>query len=60
MMGGTGTDVIPYSFTYMSTGSGNGRTAPITMNIAGTVVAADYLDAAAGSYSDTVTLTIDN
>ncbi len=52
------TAFIPYSLTYTAAGSGTGRTAPLTMNIASTVVAADYLDALAGGYSDTVTLTI--
>lgn len=52
------TEYIPYSFTYTSTGTGTGRTATLTMNIASSVAAADYLDASAGNYSDTVTLTI--
>ena len=52
------TDFIPYSFTYTNTGTGSGRSTAITMDIASTVAAADYLDALAGSYADTVTLTI--
>ncbi len=52
------TDFIPYSLTYTTTGTGSGRTVPITMDIASTVVAADYLNALAGNYADTVQLTI--
>ncbi len=52
------TEYIPYSFTYTATGTGNGPSNPITMNISSTVLASDYLNASAGSYSDTVTLTI--
>lgn len=51
-------DVIPYSFSYTASGSGTGPGTPINMNIASTVVSADYLNASAGSYADTVTLTI--
>jgi spore coat protein U-like protein len=51
-------EFIPYSFTYTSTGTGNGRTNPVTMNIASTVLAADYTSAMAGNYADTVTLNI--
>ncbi len=57
MLHGT-TDFIPYSFTYTASGTGTGRTATLTMDIASTVVAADYLNAAAGGYADTVGLTI--
>jgi spore coat protein U-like protein len=56
--GTVATEFIPYSFTYTAAGSGTGRTATLTMDIASTVLAADYLDALAGGYSDTVTLTI--
>jgi len=52
------TEYIPYSFTYTATGTGNGPGNPLTMNIASTVLSADYINASAGSYSDTVTLTI--
>ncbi len=52
-------EYIPYTFTYSPTsGTGNGRTSPITLNISGTVTFANYKDAAAGNYSDKVTLTI--
>jgi spore coat protein U-like protein len=52
------TEYIPYSFSYTASGSGNGPTSPITMDISASVVEADYLNASAGDYSDTVTLTI--
>lgn len=51
-------EFIPYSFTYTATGTGTGKNAPITLNIASTVNNADFVDASAGSYTDTVTLTI--
>lgn len=51
-------EYIPYSFSYTSTGTGSGRTTTLTMNIASSVNEADYQNASAGSYSDTVTLTI--
>lgn len=52
------TEFIPYSFTYTTTGTGSGPATSLTMDIASTVVEADYLNAAAGNYSDTVTMTI--
>jgi spore coat protein U-like protein len=67
------TEYIPYTFCYNSTGpaptpcttdtasdtgTGRGRRSPITLNISGTVVGTDYVDASVGSYSDTVTMTI--
>lgn len=52
------TEYIPYSFNYTATGSGLGKNNAISMNITATVLEADYIDASAGSYSDTVTLTI--
>ena len=58
MEGPTAADLIPYTFTYTSTGTGQGRTSPITLTISGNVAYADYRDAAAGNYADTVTLTI--
>jgi spore coat protein U-like protein len=53
-----GTDFIPYTFTYTASGSGAGKTTPTTMNIAATIPAGSYSDVSAGSYADTVTLTI--
>lgn len=55
---GATTNYIPYAFSYTSTGTGGGRTAVRTMNIAATVVNSDFANAAEGSYADTVTLTI--
>ncbi len=53
------TEFIPYTFTYNPTsGTGNGRTLPITLNINGTVTFANYQDAASGDYSDTVVISI--
>lgn len=52
------TDFIPYSFTYTANSAGSGRNTTLPMDLASTVVAADYLDALAGNYADTVTLTI--
>lgn len=53
-----GTDFIPYTFTYTTTGTGAGKTAPISMDITATVAAGTYVDVPAGTYTDTVTLTI--
>jgi spore coat protein U-like protein len=54
-----GTDLIPYSLTLTPDGSTNqGPASPRTLDIAGSVLAADYTGKTAGSYSDTVTLTI--
>jgi len=53
------TEYIPYSFSYTPTsGTGQGKNSPITLTISGTVLGSDYIDASAGSYSDTVTLSI--
>jgi spore coat protein U-like protein len=51
-------EYIPYTFTYTATGTGTGPGSPFTMNIASTVLGTDYINASAGTYSDTVTLTI--
>ena len=51
-------EYIPYSFTYTAAGAGTGPATPITMDIASSVVASDYLNASAGSYADTVILSI--
>ena len=53
------TEYIPYTFSYSpTTGTGQGRTTDITLNISGTVTFANYQNAVAGDYSDTVVLTI--
>ncbi len=53
-----GTNFIPYTFTYTATGTGAGASSPITMDIQGTVLESDYTAVPAGTYSDTVTLSI--
>ncbi len=54
-----GADLIPYSLTLTPVAGANaGPASPRTLNIAGSVLAADYTSKTAGSYSDTVTLTI--
>lgn len=57
-MKGPGDQYIPYSFTYTASGSGLGKGTNITMDIASSVVEAAYINAAAGNYEDTVTLSI--
>jgi len=58
-MAGPGGDLIPYSLTLSPVAGANaGPASPRTLNIAGSVQAADYTSKAAGSYSDTVTLSI--
>jgi spore coat protein U-like protein len=52
----SGANSIPYSFTYTNAGVGTGLAVP--MNIAGTVLGADYATALPGIYTDVVTLTI--
>jgi len=49
---------IPYSFSYTASGTGGGKNNPINMDITATVANADFVDAPAGNYLDTVTLTI--
>lgn len=51
-------EYIPYSFSYTAGGAGTGPSTPITMNITSSVVAGDYINASAGSYADTVILSI--
>ncbi len=52
------TEFIPYTFTYTASGTGLGRTSPITLDIASTVLNANFINALAGAYADTVTLSI--
>lgn len=52
------TEYVPYSMTYTTTGIGAGKTTPITLTLSGTVVNADYVNAAAGNYADTVIITV--
>lgn len=54
-----GSESISYSLTYSNySGAGAGKTSPITSALAGTILNADYVDAEAGDYSDTITFTI--
>jgi spore coat protein U-like protein len=59
LSGATATDSIPYQLTYTnSSGSGAGKTSPITSVVTATILNADYVDAEADTYSDTVTFTV--
>jgi hypothetical protein len=59
MQGPTAADLIPYSLTLTGEAqTGGGRNTPLTLNLAGSIANADYVDQAAGSYTDTVTLSI--
>lgn len=51
-------EYIPYSFAYTTSGTGTGKGTPITLDISSTVVNANFVNASAGAYADTVTLTI--
>ncbi len=56
---GPGGDLIPYSLSLTKDGLSNGGpTVPRTLTIAGNVLGIDYTGKAAGSYSDTVTITL--
>lgn len=59
-MAGPGpSDFIPYSLALVGGAqTGSGPATPLTLTIDGDIVNADYVNATAGSYSDTVTLTI--
>jgi spore coat protein U-like protein len=58
-MAGPGGDFIPYSLVLTPIAGVNaGPTLPRTLNITGSVLAADYTGVSTGNYSDTVTLTI--
>jgi spore coat protein U-like protein len=53
------TEFIPYSLSLSpTTGTGSGPATPITLTIDGSILNADYVNALAGNYSDTVVLTI--
>lgn len=52
-------EYIPYAVALSPTsGAGAGKSTGITLSISGTVVNANYINASAGSYADTVTLTL--
>jgi spore coat protein U-like protein len=54
-----GTGYIPYTLTVTDPGGpGSGKSNPITVTFDGDITNADYIDAPAGTYGDTVTLTI--
>jgi len=58
-MAGPGGDFIPYSLILAApSGTNAGPLSPRTLNFSGSIVAADYAVVSAGSYSDTVTLTL--
>jgi len=58
-MAGPGGDVIPYDLTLTPDGSANGGPSVTrTLGISGTIQAADYTEKSAGSYSDTVVITL--
>ncbi len=55
----TANEYIPYTFSYNPTsGTGAGPTSPITLNITASFAQTDYQNASAGSYADTVTITV--
>lgn len=58
MKGPGAADFVKYSMSYTTSGTGGGKSTPIGVSLAGTVVNADYINATAGAYADTVTLTI--
>lgn len=58
MVHATLTEYIPYSFAYTASGTGTGKTSPITLDISASVVNSDFVNASAGNYGDTVTLSI--
>jgi spore coat protein U-like protein len=59
MQGPTAADLIPYALSYNPiTGTGSGKTTPIVLSLTGSILNADYVNAAVGSYSDTVALSI--
>ena len=53
-----GTDFIAYTFTYTAAGPGAGISLPTTMDIAASIPAGTYSDVSAGSYADSILLTI--
>lgn len=55
----TANEYIPYSFSYNPTsGSGNGPQNPITLSVTASFAQTDYQNASAGTYTDTVTITV--
>lgn len=59
MKGPGAADFIPYTLSPVSTtGTGTGKSSPITVTVTGSVLGADYINASVGAYSDIVQLTI--
>jgi spore coat protein U-like protein len=54
----TATNCIRYTLTSATSGTGTGMTNNISFNVNGQTTLADYQNAAAGSYADTVVLTV--
>jgi spore coat protein U-like protein len=54
----TATNCIRYTLTSATTGTGTGMTNNISFNVTGSTDLSDYTNAAAGSYADTVVLTV--
>jgi spore coat protein U-like protein len=54
-----GTNYIPYDLGLAGhTGTGLGKSTPLTMTVTGTIANGDYVNAAVGAYADTVVLTL--
>lgn len=52
-------EYIPYTFSYNPTsGTGSGPQTPITLNVSASFAQTDYQNASAGTYTDTVTITV--
>ncbi|MGZ8463877.1 MAG: spore coat protein U domain-containing protein [Candidatus Deferrimicrobiaceae bacterium] len=51
-------EYIPYTLALSKNGTNGGPSAPRTLTIAGNILGSDYTTKSAGSYSDTVVLTI--
>ena len=59
LLAGTSADTIDYTLAYTNTtGSGAGKTSPITSVITANIVNADYVNVEADTYTDIVTFTI--
>lgn len=54
-----GAELIPYALTLTGgTQTGAGKGTPLTLDLAGSIANADFINVAAGNYTDTVTLTV--
>jgi spore coat protein U-like protein len=51
-------DYIIYGITYTQSGKGSGTGTRVPMDITASIIAANYINASAGSYQDTLTFTI--